>query len=107
MALPDVFDEAGMGGLPAQQVLGDGTGGRLVPGEQESEDAFVLLNGQGPRGQVQVTADGLGDVADGNALIADGVERRSALAASSHDLAAQVMIVKDFSDHSDKKPSRS
>ena len=66
-----------MGGLPAQQVLGDGTGGRLVPGEQESEDAFVLLDGQGPGGQVQVAPDGLGDVADGNTLIADGVEDRA------------------------------
>ena len=77
VTLLDVLDEAGMGGLPAQEVLGDGTGGRLVPGEQENEDAFVLLDGQGPGGQVQVAADSLGDIVDGNALIADGVEHRA------------------------------
>jgi hypothetical protein len=59
LTLLDVLDEAGMGGLPAQEFLGDGTGGRLVPGEQENEDAFVLLDGQGPGGQVQVATDGL------------------------------------------------
>src|ERR1700730_7236019 len=64
VTLLDVLDEAGMGGLPAEEVLGDGTGGRLVPGEQENEDAFVLLDGQGPGGQGQVAGDGLGDIAD-------------------------------------------
>ena len=36
-----------------------------------------FLGGQGPGGQVQVPADGLGDLADGHAFVADGVEHRA------------------------------
>jgi hypothetical protein len=41
------------------------------------EHAAELLGGQGTRGEVQVPADGLGDLADGHALVADGVEHRA------------------------------
>src|SRR5277367_6049543 len=74
VTLLDVLDEAGVGGLPAQQLLGDGAGGGHVGAEQAHEDAVVFRGGQGPDGQVQVAADGLSDLADGYAFVADGVE---------------------------------
>ncbi len=65
-----------MGGLPAQELLGDGAGGGHVGAEQGHEHAAELFGGQGPGGQVQVPADGLGDLPDGHAFVADCVEYR-------------------------------
>jgi len=42
--------------------------------EQGHEHASEFFGGQGPGRQVQVPADGLGDLADGYAFFADGVE---------------------------------
>ncbi len=42
--------------------------------EQGHEHAAVFFGGQGSDGQVQVPADGLGDLADGHAFVTDGVE---------------------------------
>src|SRR5258708_9585216 len=54
VALFDVLDEAGMGGLPAQEFLGDGAGGGHVGAEQAHEHALVLAGGAriGPHGPV-------------------------------------------------------
>jgi predicted MFS family arabinose efflux permease len=77
VALLDVLDETGVGGLPAQELLSDGTGGGHIGAEQVHEHALVLRRGQGPGGQVQVPADGLGDLADGHTFVADRVEHRT------------------------------
>jgi hypothetical protein len=45
-----------------------------VGAEQGYEHAPVFFGGQGLGRQVQVPADGLGDLADGYAFVADGVE---------------------------------
>ena len=74
VALFDVLDEAGVGGLPAQEFLGDGARGGHVGAQQGHQHALVFPGGQGPGGQVQVPADGLGDLADGHAFVTDGVE---------------------------------
>ena len=74
MALFYVLDEAGVGGLPAQELLRDGARSGHVPAEQGHEHAAEFLGGQGPGGQVQVPTDGLGDLADGHAFVTDGVE---------------------------------
>jgi len=63
-----------VGGLPAQEFLGDGAGGGHVGAEQVHEHALVLRGGQRLGRQVQVPADGLGDLADGHAFVADSVE---------------------------------
>src|SRR5258708_23260694 len=45
VALFDVLDEAGMGGLPAQEFLGDGAGGGHVGAGPAHEHALVLGGG--------------------------------------------------------------
>src|SRR5579859_5537710 len=47
VALFDVLDEAGVGGFPAQEFLGDGAGGGHVGAEQGHQHALVFPGGQG------------------------------------------------------------
>ena len=74
MAPFDVLDEAGVGSLPAQEFLGDGARSRHVGAEDVREHAAEIFGGEGPSRQVQVPTDGLGDLADGYAFVADSVE---------------------------------
>src|SRR5690348_1283455 len=60
VALVHVLDEAGLDRPPAEQLAGPRGGGRLVDGEHLPEEAEIP-GPDGPRRDVQVAADHLGD----------------------------------------------
>src|SRR5271167_313940 len=59
VTLFDVLDEAGVGGLPAQELLGNGAGGGHVGAEQVHEHALVLRHRDPRRVPITALAEGL------------------------------------------------
>jgi hypothetical protein len=57
VALVDVLDETGVGGFPAQELLGDRAGSGHVSAEQVREDAAELFSRERSDGKVQVRTD--------------------------------------------------
>ena len=78
VALIEVFDQPGPGGLPSQQFACDCAGCRAVEREEACEPGEVrpgLLWGDGDHRDVEVPADHLGDVTDRHAFVGDGMQR--------------------------------
>src|SRR6059036_498264 len=77
VALVEIVDESGMGGLPAQHLPGQGAAGWAVDREVAGEPGEVLgrvLGRDGDHGEVEMPAYDLGDGADRYAFVGDRVQ---------------------------------
>ena len=76
MAVIEVLDQSRVGRCPAEQLLGQRARCGVVkqdgPGEI-AEVAGYILRQDADGWQIQVAADGLGDLAERHALVGDGV----------------------------------
>src|SRR5271168_1262784 len=80
MPFVEVCDEPGLGGLPPEQFAGErARGGGVEPKEpsQPSEMLARVLGRDRHERQLEMPPDDLGDVADRDALVGHGVQRRS------------------------------
>lgn len=76
MALVEIVNESRMGRLPTKKLLGQRARGGVVERDEEGEEAeiSVRLFGRDTHDRnVQVAPDCPGDLAEGDALVADGV----------------------------------
>src|ERR1700722_76913 len=80
MTVVQIGHQCGLSGFPAQGLAGDEVGGRVVLRDEAREGPEVprhhqFVHGNADDGQVQTAADGLGDLAERNALVLDRVPK--------------------------------